>query len=228
MNIAKTIIAIAVLAVPSAATDRPAVHGMLLFGQERIYLSHLPMFHSPHDYQVILEIAFDENVKAAYLSDKASSGERVYTFVPEPFVLPEILSGRNQLSGDVVRGHFERGGKTLLESISARIVRIVHFRRFHPAEPKPSAFQALLFGTQSELFLAHWIAAAPDFDQVISVKKVQAPPGEGAQTETIVFVKRDNDKALKEDEVLEARVKDGTATLRVGTEWYHETGDLSH
>jgi hypothetical protein len=31
------------------------VHGML-FGEEALYLSHLPMFEGPHNFQLILEV----------------------------------------------------------------------------------------------------------------------------------------------------------------------------
>ena len=39
-----------------SATDKTSVHGMLIFGKEKIYASHLPLFHPPHDYQIILEL----------------------------------------------------------------------------------------------------------------------------------------------------------------------------
>lgn len=40
------------------------IHGMLLFGdQEALYLSHLPMFTSPHNFQVIVEISFDDAIR---------------------------------------------------------------------------------------------------------------------------------------------------------------------
>ena len=42
-----------------ASEDKPATHGMLIFGTNKIYASHLPMFHSPHNYQVILELDLD-------------------------------------------------------------------------------------------------------------------------------------------------------------------------
>jgi hypothetical protein len=34
--------------------DTTGVHGMLLFGEDVVYLSHLPMFMSPHNFQVLL------------------------------------------------------------------------------------------------------------------------------------------------------------------------------
>jgi hypothetical protein len=54
----------------ASAQDQPAVHGMLLVGEETLYLSHLPMFHSPHNYQVILEVRFKTSTldpKSVYL-----------------------------------------------------------------------------------------------------------------------------------------------------------------
>jgi hypothetical protein len=35
--------------------EHPAVHGMLMVGEARVLMSHLPMFHAPHDQQIILE-----------------------------------------------------------------------------------------------------------------------------------------------------------------------------
>ena len=37
-------------------SDHAAVHGMLMVGEDRSLMSHLPMFHSPHDYQLLLEV----------------------------------------------------------------------------------------------------------------------------------------------------------------------------
>ena len=34
------------------AQDPPDIHGMAVIGQKSVFLSHLPMFGSPHDYQV--------------------------------------------------------------------------------------------------------------------------------------------------------------------------------
>jgi hypothetical protein len=56
--------------------DTPATHGMLLFGTKDIWLSHLPMFHKPHDYQVIMSVTLQKNgqdLHAAYLADREQS-----------------------------------------------------------------------------------------------------------------------------------------------------------
>jgi hypothetical protein len=47
------------------------VHGMLLFGADTLYLSHLPMFMRPHNYQVILEVVVDDAVHQALTTGAA-------------------------------------------------------------------------------------------------------------------------------------------------------------
>src|SRR5262245_41628455 len=59
--------------------DPAAVHGMAMIGESRVFLSHLPMFHRPHDYQVLLEVEL-----SAELRDVPAA---LHTFVPDPFEL---------------------------------------------------------------------------------------------------------------------------------------------
>ena len=66
------------------------VHGMLLFGEEVLYLSHLPMFASPHNFQVLLEVGLDDAAREAFLSDRHVAGDGIHTFVPQPFPIAEL------------------------------------------------------------------------------------------------------------------------------------------
>ena len=60
-------LALSVVAPSAAAEDRPATHNMLVFGEQTVFFSHLPMFQalnaagtefrSPHRFQVILQAA---------------------------------------------------------------------------------------------------------------------------------------------------------------------------
>jgi|SRR5215213_1783431 len=59
--------------------ERPAFHGMVLFGEQTAYLSHLPMFMSPHDYQAIFEVTLSKegtDPLAAYMQDRRENPER--------------------------------------------------------------------------------------------------------------------------------------------------------
>lgn len=152
-------------------TDKPSVHGMMLMGTEKIYASHLPMFHSPHDYQIILLLEISKENQAQYAADKnANPTETVYTLEPESFVLPEMVNNPTKFRANVYRGHFERGGKKILENISVVIQKVVYFKKFDAKETKPAKLQYILFGNGNEQFLAHLISAKPDFDENIAVK----------------------------------------------------------
>lgn len=53
--------------------EKPGFHGMLLLGRQTAYLSHLPMFMSPHDYQAIFEVVLSKagiDPLAVYVRDR--------------------------------------------------------------------------------------------------------------------------------------------------------------
>jgi hypothetical protein len=163
--------------------DRSAGHGCVVFGSETIFLSHLPLFKSssfntPHDYQVILEVTFSkegEKPQEAYVNDRQKTGTKLYTLSPESFILPHIASStaehpqRRSFRGTIFREHFERDGKPILEDVSIEVTKVIHFRKFDANVKKPAHLQYLLFGKGKELFLAHYISAPPDFDQILAV-----------------------------------------------------------
>ncbi|MCB9027123.1 MAG: hypothetical protein H6625_12440 [Bdellovibrionaceae bacterium] len=151
-------------------SDPPSVHGMLLFGNEKIYLSHLPMFHSPHDYQVILEAEISEQDREAYLQAKKNKpNETVYTLVPEVFVLPEMVNNPRAFKANIFQGHFERGGTPITGSITVNISKVIYFKKFEPNNTHPETVKYIYFGDVNEIFGAHLISAKPDFDHIVEV-----------------------------------------------------------
>jgi hypothetical protein len=113
--------------------EKPAFHGMVLFGEQTAYLSHLPMFMSPHYYQAIFEVTLAKEGSdplAAYVQDRKENPEPgMYGFEPiidledrdpltDPFVLAELVTPadprdplspplRSSFKGNIYRGHFE-------------------------------------------------------------------------------------------------------------------------
>jgi hypothetical protein len=153
------------------SSDKPSTHGMLLFGSEKIYVSHLPMFNSPHDYQIILELELSKSDKQKYISDKNKNPNyTTYTIEPERFVLPEMVNNPKSFKVNLYRGHFERGGIEILKNITVKIVQIVSFKKFNPEEIKSKTTNFILFGNDKEQFLAHEITNKPEFEQIIEVK----------------------------------------------------------
>lgn len=211
--------------------DKPSTHGMLLFGgihDKAIYASHLPMFHSPHDYQVLLELTIPDSVQALYkASVKKFPKQTVYTIEPEVFVLPEMLQKPRPFKIQLYRGHFERGGTKIAENITAHIRTILHFRKFDPAATRPQGADFLIFGTEKEAFLAHAITAKPDFDQILSLKPHTPLSTLHSGTTTPCTVERASNKPLSTQQKISLRFGTSTkATLKVEKSLYCEFGDL--
>jgi hypothetical protein len=174
-----------------AAEDAPNTHNMLVFGEQAVFLSHLPMFdalnktktdfRSPHRYQVILEASFTKegkDLRDLYVKDRqAHPTTRIDTLNPDTFVLSRLFTPAKtpqlrSFTAPVFRGHLEQGGVPVpgLEQIVVEVVRVVHGRKFDPRVKNPGTLEYLLVGKGPERFLAHAIFAPPNFDQVLSVR----------------------------------------------------------
>ena len=225
-----------------------AVHNMVLVGGHRVLLSHLPMFMSPHDAQVIVEAKFVKDGKdanALYFADHASNPSlSFYTVKPEPFAIQELFQAepaqrlRTRFNATVFRGHLEKGGTTVksLADIEVQITRVVHAHGFAGAAKSPT-LTYVLFGDDKELFMAHLISKAPDFDQIVAVTASGTMPSakELQSGVTIEVVGRPNTPAsrLKVNAPVPVRGRVTGAqqffdlTVTVKAELYFEEGELS-
>jgi len=225
--------------------DPPATHGMLLFGENSIYLSHLPMFSmAVHRYQVILEVTLTKaggDAQASYVQDRRRHpSTRIYTFEPERFVLPDLDPTNSKISsfkGTIFRGHFERGGQSINENVVANVTRVVHFRKFDSQAAGLPQLEYFLFGKGPDLFLAHLITKPPDFDQVISVKQtdVKFTDEELSKGAPIIFPGKANTQRqkIKPAQQVTGQVKDvgggapKAVKLQSGVQFYFEAGELA-
>lgn len=224
------IFAVALLSAQS--TDKPSTHGMLLVGgrtDTRLYASHLPMFHSPHDYQVLLEMKFPDSIHALYTASlKKFPKEMVYTIEPEVFVLPDMIAKPRPFKVHLYRGHFERGGTKIAENVVVEIANVLHFRKFDPAAKRPATAEYLLFGTAEEPFIAHTIAAKPDFDQILSIKPHTALKTVLSPTSAVPLIAQNlANKPLKAGQQIQAKTSSNNAvSVSVLQSLYCEFGDL--
>ncbi|MBX7218897.1 MAG: hypothetical protein K1Y36_03050 [Blastocatellia bacterium] len=175
----------AVMAQPFAGreADHPAVHGMVVLGTHKIYLSHLPLFSSPdhaspHNYQVLLEVELSqkgENILKNYVKDRSKTRATLYTFEPEKFVLPSVQFGGQSgppvrtFRGKLYRGHFERQGTPIADEVTVNVTKVIHFHPFASNATRPESLQYILFGNEKECFAAHYITRPPDFDHLVPV-----------------------------------------------------------
>jgi hypothetical protein len=225
---------------------------MLVFGGQRtdesfgspVYVSHLPMFMAPHDFQVILRVGGE--AAGRYGDFVAHFGPSdIYTFEPERFSIDEFdpsVSGpaRTAFGGTLFRGHFERGGSEIASEISFEVEQVVHFRRFRPAaeETDRESLRYVCFGQPDAAFLAHVITAPPDFDQILGIEigALNGVSDEELRAGVIIRVaERSNDVEvrLKEGETVSGEVRrepsgnSASIELTVASEHYLETGDLA-
>jgi hypothetical protein len=157
--------------------DTMGVHGMLVFGDDRIYLSHLPMFSMPeHCFQVLLQVSLDPTAQATYRASLHTANGAFHTFEPKPFPIteldPQSGSERNSMAGTLVQGHFERGGTPIVKNTTVQVSRVQYFRALDPQaeHDRQRPLTYLCFGSPTQLWLAHEITARPDFDQVLPVQ----------------------------------------------------------
>ena len=242
-----------------AAEDAPNTHNMLVFGEQAVFLSHLPMFdalnktktgfRSPHRYQVILEAAFTKegkDLRDLYVKDRqAHPTTRIYTLNPDTFVLSRLFTPAKtpklrSFTATVFRGHLEQGGVPVpgLEKIVVEVVRVVHGRKFDPPVKNPGTLEYLLVGKGPERYLVHAIFAAPNFDQVLSVKSLgrELTDADLSEDVRVSVPNRKNTAAgrLREGEKVQGMLRLGppqgktpsTIRIEVGAQVYFEEGEL--
>ena len=161
-----------------AANPTFGQHGMALFGgKDALYASHLPMFHAPHDYQVILRVHLLDAAQDQALRARLDGKTALWTVAPEDFELnrlaPAALTPLKQFKADMVEGHFEQGGKTVIAGATVVVDAVLLFRQLSPAPKTQASARYLRVGR----YLVKEIDSRPDFDHIVALAK---PPGAGA------------------------------------------------
>jgi len=226
-------LAAALLGAPAARAQSPqpsmGEHGMLLFGgRDGLFLSHLPMFHRPHDTQVVLQVHLADRRHDEALRQELAARPQVWTVAPEPFELdrlaPQALQPLRSFRADVVRGHFERGGKTIHKGDDVIVDRVVFHHRLLPASDPGATLVYRLVDAGAgarEHFLVHWIATRPDADHVLRVMT----PGPAVLPRQVELA-RGHSLAASPAALQRALRQAGAASASVGPALYLETGDL--
>jgi hypothetical protein len=207
--------------------DKPSTHGMLIFGTEKTYASHLPMFHSPHNYQIILELELDPATKKLFIADQEKNPEyATYTIEPEKFVLPEMMQNPKSFKANLYRGHFERGGIKIAADIHVTIKKIIYYTKFKTDEARAIKTNFIVFGNPKEQFIAHQITNKPDFDQIIQVKTATNFTFENKNYKLVTLNKTENSTIGVSGNEIEADYNSNSITLTLLKQLYLEFDDL--
>src|SRR4051812_32524510 len=130
-------------------------HRMMIVGEKSVYLSHLPMFMSPHNFQVILEATFTnkgKSVQEIYTHDRQSHAQtKMYTLDPqEDFKLASLFTpnppARQTFRATVFRGHVEKGGQAIqgLTNIDVTVKRVIFASTLSRGAVKPEKLGYIL------------------------------------------------------------------------------------
>jgi hypothetical protein len=217
-------------------------HEFEMFGDTSVYLSHYPMFGSIHAYQVLLEVKLtgDKNdPRQLYLDHKRMNPAARYSLSPETssgaddyWVLPEMIKGGKTFRANI---HWEKTKDHPLyiaRNVKVEIIKVIYFRLFQPDDRKHDVLSYLLFGNDSEAFLAHYIDSYPDFDQVLAatIDPKQLHLNDNTAAIIVAITGRDNKKALrllKKDTAVTGRLNEGGGDLKIGVKTViHYEADL--
>jgi hypothetical protein len=157
-----------------ASADPKGIHGMLIFGNQTTYGSHLPMYHAPHDYQALFQFRLKEETGGSTVANYNKAKETTssyFTIVPEPMDLTRLLNAsKKTFRASLYEGHFERGGRNLGPLI-VDVEKVIFSRKLSPTDSSPRGDDYLLFGQGGEYFAAHLIGGAPNLDRVLEVSQ---------------------------------------------------------
>jgi hypothetical protein len=168
--------------MPADSGGGLGVHGMLLVGDSPSYLSHLPMFMSPHNYQVLLKATLEDEVTRRLRDLRAQLGpDTLVTVKPEVFAIEDLVPvaedghSLTEFRADVVAGHFEHGGEVVAARTAIHVDEVLYFHELGlegggDPDGEVAELGYLLFGdADDELFMAHRIGHRPNFDQVLRI-----------------------------------------------------------
>jgi hypothetical protein len=195
----RALLGLALLPTLGRAESAMGGHGMAVFGgREGLYASHLPMFHAPHDSQVLLRFHLEDAAADRALRETLAREPRLWTFDPEPFDLlrfaPRHAQPLKAFTARFFEGHFERGGQPQAEPQRVIVDAVLLFRRLDPRPREAATGHYRLVGQGSEWFAVKEIDRRPDFDHIVRLTTPQirartlvrlrglAPPGDAVQS----------------------------------------------
>lgn len=149
-------------------------HGMALFGgKDALYASHLPMFHAPHDYQVVLQVHIADPKLDAALRQRLDGKAALWTIDPEKFELnrlaPNAVAPVREFKADLVDGHFERGGKTQYAGATVVVDKVLVYRQLSADAAKRDSARYVQLGSGKQRYLVKEIDSRPDFDHIVAI-----------------------------------------------------------
>lgn len=144
------------------------VHGMALMQKgSTVFASHMPLYHKPHDYQILYKLEVKDVNLLQVIRDNA-----LVTVKPEPFNLEHLIRGNEfQVKADVYIGHFEREGMKVYEGITLVFDKQLFVRQLTDLQEsgRVQEYSSVAYNTKNDRLYIHHIQKAPSFDHIIHI-----------------------------------------------------------
>ncbi len=147
-------------------------HGFWVFGGDRIFLSHKPLYGSAcHGKQLVLEVVLTDSSKLVTLKNAMTAGE--VTFGPTGDFSLQTLTVGSTVKGAFSKGNFEDDDQSATPLFQGTIqVKKVLVERSLLETPKssPGALSGFLLKSGSTHYLLNSLDRSRDLDQVVEIK----------------------------------------------------------
>ena len=155
-------------------------HGMVVFGgKTALFASHMPMFHAPHDLQVVIQFHLADTKVHDELAQALANKSQFWSLDPEDFDLqrlsPAHATPLTKFSADFFEGHFERGGQQRYLSQTVIVDKVMMFRRLKMENKTKTQGHYHVIGQGKERFLVKEIDRRPDFDVIFKLNEFAKP-----------------------------------------------------
>ncbi len=143
------------------------VHGMVLMNKSStIFAYHLPLYHKPHDVQLLYKLA----VKNVALVQLVRDNDMV-TIKPKPFNLQRLMRGEKvALAADVYLGHFERDGMLVYENMTLNFAEKLYMRKLDDIKPSNNEqqYDVVSYHKNNKIYI-HRLQQSPSYDHLIHI-----------------------------------------------------------
>lgn len=144
------------------------IHGMALFGTSGdIFASHMPLYHKPHNAQLIYKVKSSNVALFQVVKDN-----ELVTIKPEKFNLQRLMRGESFIiNADIYIGHFEREGMLVYQNFPIEFDEQLYVREFTELAESSNKqeYEMIKYSQKSGHLFVHKITQAPSYDQILHI-----------------------------------------------------------
>lgn len=197
-----TMISLSMFIMSSAHSTRHGHHGMALFSDgQSLFASHLPLYKSPHDYQLVYHVETDHKKQLIKHLEKD-----MLTILPQHFNLNTLIEGKSlTINTTIYEGHFERGGQKLFEDDGFTFHKQIFKRQISDlnANTLTERFFLIEMDNSHKQLAIHAIGPRPSFDMIALITNKNCPVKKHKNNKELQLKMKNKDHLNEADNLLD-------------------------